>query len=254
VKIEDYRPTERFSDKARYFDCRPEYPEEIIAVLARDLGLKPAWTVADIGAGTGKLTGIFTAHGNRVFALEPNEFMLALLQKKLRDCGNLTVLQSPAEATGLPAASIDLIAVGQAYHWFDLPKTRIEFQRILKSPGYLFITANRPTYTNERLAARIGAIIERNYFKSEEKIQHTKNDYHEFFGRFQVTDGELVRTIHQEPGRVFDGIRSSSFCPDEDDPSFHTMRREFEKALAEAAVDGLIETRVETRLTYGRMK
>jgi SAM-dependent methyltransferase len=254
MNVERYRPTERFSAKARFYDFRPDYPAEIVGLLRRDLGFEAGHVVADVGAGTGKLTRLFLDNGNRVFALEPNAAMLASLRGNLVSRPGLTAFLRPAEATGLPDSSVDLVAVGQAFHWFDLEKTRIEFARILRTPGFLVIAANRPVFADELLAARIETITEKYFYKSEERIDFRTIDHSALFDLFPPVDAAFQRVLRQRPEHVFKGIRSTSFCPDEDDPSFDAMRAEFMEALEGAAVNGLVESRVETLMTYGRMK
>ncbi len=254
MNIERYRPTERFTSKARFYDFRPDYPAEIVAVLRRDLGLAPRHVVADIGAGTGKLARLFVGNGNRVFALEPNEAMLAVLKENFSAAKNLTALARPAEETGLPDQSVDFIIVGQAYHWFDRDKARIEFGRILRAPGFLLLASNDTGFADERLASRMKSITEKYFYKNEARIDFKTIDHHAFFSTFPATDSSIAWSLRQEPERVFNGIRSTSFCPDEDDPAFPAMRKEFLEALNDAAVGGLVESRIKTVLTYGRMK
>jgi SAM-dependent methyltransferase len=254
MNLDRYRPTERFSSKARFYECRPDYPMEIVSILRRDLGLEPRHVVADVGAGTGKLARIFVENGNRVFALEPNAAMRAALEKNFPSKSNPRVLSAPAEATGLENESVDFIAVGQAYHWFDLGKTRIEFVRILRAPGFLLLASNDTGFADERLAARMKSITEKYFYKIEARIDFKTIDHHTFFSTFPATDASIAWSLRQEPERVFSGIRSTSFCPEEDDPAFEAMRGEFLDALYGAAVDGLVESRIKTVLTYGRMK
>ena len=48
--------------------------------------------------------------------------------------------------------SIDIITAGQAFHWFNLEKTKLEFQRILKPNGWVILIWNRRRkHTNEFL-------------------------------------------------------------------------------------------------------
>ena len=72
--------------------------------------------VADVGAGTGKLTGVLVALGVPVVAVEPDPGMLAVLTSHYP---KVRALNGPAEALPLEDASVDAVVVGQAWHWFD---------------------------------------------------------------------------------------------------------------------------------------
>jgi hypothetical protein len=63
----------RASEYARY---RERYALEVLLPRLREwCGLTSDWTVADVGAGTGMLSDVFMANGNRVVAVEPNAEM-----------------------------------------------------------------------------------------------------------------------------------------------------------------------------------
>jgi SAM-dependent methyltransferase len=71
---------EGFSNSARtYARGRPEYPEELLAWLHRDIGLGQKTTVIDLGAGTGKFTRLLVRTGAKVVAVEPMDAMRAEL-------------------------------------------------------------------------------------------------------------------------------------------------------------------------------
>lgn len=137
-------PSERFDGLARtYRRSRPSYPPEFLDFLRSELGLRPEHLVADIGAGTGILTRILLDAGNRVLAVEPGEAMGAIAGEDLARYGDrFTLIRATAEETTLPAASIDLITVGQAFHWFDGPAARREFGRILRPGGFVVLVWN----------------------------------------------------------------------------------------------------------------
>src|SRR5699024_12486378 len=90
--------------------------------------------VADIGAGTGKMSEELVYQGTRTVAVEPNPDMLCILDAKASTISLLTAVQATAEDTSLPDASITLVTAGQSFHWFDQAAFRAECRRIL-SPG-----------------------------------------------------------------------------------------------------------------------
>ncbi|APX33010.1 ubiquinone biosynthesis protein [Brachybacterium sp. P6-10-X1] len=54
----------------------------------------------------------------------------------------LTTHLAPAESTGLPAGSAELITVAQAWHWFDAPAASAEVTRLLAPGGVLALVWN----------------------------------------------------------------------------------------------------------------
>jgi len=135
--------TEKFTGRvSAYAAYRERYDPAIVLPSLREwCNLEPNSTVADIGAGTGMLSDIFLANGNRVLAVEPNaEMREACLQLHAAN-PNLSVIDGTAEATGLPDASVEVVSVGRALHWFDLEATLPEFRRILKPNGWVIVLA-----------------------------------------------------------------------------------------------------------------
>ena len=136
-------PTQRFSSRVEnYIKYRPDYPNAIIATLQEECQLSSTSLVADIGSGTGLLTELFLQNGNTVFAVEPNREMRDAGKRILQNYDGLHNVPGKAEDTTLADHSIDLIAAGQAFHWFDVEKTRAEFLRILKPGGYAMLIWN----------------------------------------------------------------------------------------------------------------
>jgi SAM-dependent methyltransferase len=136
-------PTRRFSDRvADYVRFRPGYPTDVVRYLAQACGLLPDWVVADIGAGPGNLARLFLDHGNHVVAVEPNAEMRAGGDQLLGRRPGFRSTDGRAEATTLPTGSVDLVAAGQAFHWFDQAAARTEFARILRPPGWAALVWN----------------------------------------------------------------------------------------------------------------
>lgn len=126
--------TKKAEDYAAY---RPGYAPAAIAALAALTGLRPEWRAADIGAGTGNLTRLLAPLVAEIHAVEPNEAMRRQAEKTLAGYASCRIVAATAEATTLPEHSVDLIVLGQAWHWFDAPLAREEFSRILKPGGWL---------------------------------------------------------------------------------------------------------------------
>ena len=124
---------------AAYELARPGYPDEAIAVLGEDLGVGPGTTVCDLAAGTGKLTRRLVELGATVVAVEPVEAMRAELQAAVPEA---EAMEGNAEAIPLPDASVDVVTVAQAFHWFDAPLALTEIARVLRPGGGLAVLWN----------------------------------------------------------------------------------------------------------------
>lgn len=129
-----------FADVADDYEYgRPDYPPAVIAALGRALGLAGGARVADVGAGTGKLTRPLSAAGYDVVAVEP----LPALRERLRaTAAHVRTLAGTAETLPLPGASVDAIVCADAFHWFDGPRAVREFARVLRPGGGLALVWN----------------------------------------------------------------------------------------------------------------
>jgi ubiquinone/menaquinone biosynthesis C-methylase UbiE len=135
--------TDRFTGRAETYDrYRQRYPaNEILHRLQAWCGLQPSWPIADIGAGTGMLSEVFLANGNPVIAIEPNPEMRSACEQLLRTWPRLDIRNGTDEATGLPNASVSMVAAGRAFHWFDIPRALAEFRRILQPAGWMVLVS-----------------------------------------------------------------------------------------------------------------
>ncbi|MGD1900426.1 MAG: class I SAM-dependent methyltransferase, partial [Phormidesmis sp.] len=88
-----------FADKARvYGTYRPEHPQAVIDVLQSRLA--PGSTIADIGAGTGRLSQRLAQAGFWVKLVEPNAQMRSIAADRVRTLGDaVTVLAAEANHT-----------------------------------------------------------------------------------------------------------------------------------------------------------
>jgi SAM-dependent methyltransferase len=124
---------ERFSAAADLYEAhRPSYPEALLDWIAAATGVQPPAPVADVGCGTGISTRLLARRGYDVVGVDPNEPML----EKARAAGGARYVHGQAEATGLPEASVALVTVAQAFHWFDQAAAFREFRRVLRPGGW----------------------------------------------------------------------------------------------------------------------
>jgi ubiquinone/menaquinone biosynthesis C-methylase UbiE len=127
---------------AEYERYRERYDSATVLPLLHEwCGLSPAWQVADVGAGTGMLSEVFLANGNRVLAVEPNAEMRAACMRTLHAEPLLRVVDGTAEATGLESESVEMVSVGRALHWFAFDSAMREFERVLKPGGWVAVIA-----------------------------------------------------------------------------------------------------------------
>lgn len=122
-----------------YERARPTYPPDAVTWLVDMLAIDAGRTVADVAAGTGKLTRLLVPTGARLLAVEPVQAMHEVLQHNQPD---VPIIATTAEAMGLRDASIDAITVAQAFHWFDAPRALDEFHRVLRPGGRLGLIWN----------------------------------------------------------------------------------------------------------------
>lgn len=115
----------------RYARHRPRYPRSLFAYLAgQSEGHDLVW---DCGTGNGQAAIPLAEHFARVHATDPSPQQLEAAGKHPR----VHYRVATASASGLPDASVDLVTVAQALHWFDRPAFYAEVRRVLRPGGTL---------------------------------------------------------------------------------------------------------------------
>jgi ubiquinone/menaquinone biosynthesis C-methylase UbiE len=128
--VSDDRLRRSFDSVAETYErARPGYSDEALAWVAQRLPLK---RVLDLGAGTGKLTRQLVALGADVVAVEPGDAMRAVLERVVPEAETLA---GSAESIPLPDASVDVVTVAQAFHWFRPDEALAEIHRVLRPGG-----------------------------------------------------------------------------------------------------------------------
>lgn len=116
-----------------YAKYRPTYPVELFQFLA---SVASANTLAwDCATGSGQVAVALTDYFSNVVASDASQSQIyAAIQHAGVDYRVAT-----AEQSGLADNSVDLITVGQAFHWFDEALFMAEARRVLRPDGVLAI-------------------------------------------------------------------------------------------------------------------
>jgi len=137
-----------------YERARPGYPDAAVEWLVGS----PPRDVLDLGAGTGKLTRSLVAIGHRVTAVEPLQEMITHLSAALP---GVPAVQGSAEAIPLDDASVDVVTVAQAFHWFDKGPALREIARVLRPGGSLALVWNTRDHHDPWVATLTEVIVGR---------------------------------------------------------------------------------------------
>ena len=247
---------QRFSNRvADYVRYRPGYPEEILPLLKAWCNFRAEHPVADIGSGTGLLSKLFLDFGNRVLGVEPNAEMRAAGEEFLGSYPKFTSIAGSAEATTLASDSVDFVAAGQAFHWFQMPAARGEFHRILKSGGRVLIIWNELLFDEtafqreyEALLLRFGtdyARVSESYPRAEQML--------EFFGANDFTSHSLPHFQEFDFDGLSGRLRSSSYAPPPGHPQFEPMMNELRKLFDAHHQRGVVRMEYRTRVYAGKL-
>jgi SAM-dependent methyltransferase len=128
------------SEAWTYETGRPDYPIQAVDWLLQPVvGGERSIRVADVGAGTGKLTRAAVELGAAVVAVDPDPKMLAVLRDNVH---GVPTFVGSAEQLPLPDASVDAALFGQAWHWADPARGSAEVARVLRPGGVLGLVWN----------------------------------------------------------------------------------------------------------------
>jgi ubiquinone/menaquinone biosynthesis C-methylase UbiE len=207
--------------------------------------------IADIGSGTGILSELFLKNGNLVFGVEPNQEMRQAAETLLSHYPNFTSIDGRAEATLLPDKSVDLVAAGQAFHWFDPQKAKVEFRRILR-PGSLamFVWNGQKVDGSPFMRAYKQLVAE---YRIDDRAFESKQDNGDV-AQFFAEKVEM-RTFDNEQSFNFTGLKgrhlSSSFIPLAGHPQYEPMMRDLRRLFDTFQKNGQIRFLYTTRLYFG---
>jgi len=136
-----------------YSKYRPGYPPALFDALAALCASRErAW---DCGTGNGQAAVELSRRFHRVVATDPSEQQLAAAPP----VDNVEYRIAPAERSGLPDASVDLVTVAQALHWFHFDAFFAEVRRVSRPGGLLAVWS----YGFMEVAPAVDALVLRLY-------------------------------------------------------------------------------------------
>jgi len=138
------------TDYAKY---RPGYPPELFDWLSSlSVDHELAW---DVGTGNGQAATRLAEHYANVIATDPSAEQIRQAAPHPR----VAYKVSPAEETDLANASIDLVTVAQAIHWFDFDRFYAQVNRVLKPSGAIAVW----TYTLNNVSTAVDTVVREFY-------------------------------------------------------------------------------------------
>ncbi len=172
--------SERSEDYASY---RPHYPDALAQFLA---SIAPATRCAlECGCGTGQFSVLLGAHFDQVVATDASA---AQIENAARHT-NVTYRCAPAESSGLGDGSVDLVAVAQAAHWFDLDAFYDEARRVARPGGVIALVSYGPMTVDPETDPVIGHFyrdVVGHYWPPERA--HVEDGYEKLFFPFELID------------------------------------------------------------------
>jgi ubiquinone/menaquinone biosynthesis C-methylase UbiE len=252
--MNDLDTVSRFSNRVEnYVKYRPHYPAGMVKLLEKEFGISHLCKVADIGSGTGISAQQFVESEYTVYGIDPNSDMRAAAESFYSGNDKFISMNGSAEVTTLPDNCIDIIIAGQAFHWFEKSAARIEFKRILKDNGFVFLIWNKKKSGAGFMDEYFG-LLEK-YGTDYNKVKHENyesQEIEEFFSpdKFRLHKLDNVQVLDYEAleGRLL----SSSYIP-LSGPKFDEMIIELRNIHKNYNNNGLVTLEYETVIYAGSL-
>ena len=247
--------TERFTGRVRDYErYRLRDPKAVIEILVARCGLRLDHLVADVGAGTGMLAELFLEQGNAVIAIEPNDDMREACERLASAWPGLMVKKATAEGTGLEDASVDFVAVGRAFHWFDVAHAAKEFRRILRAGGWVVIASNSRVRDDSPMSVAYEGLLRQHgtdYEANQERYESIDR-VNEFFAGGELFREEIYGEQKLTLEELLGQTQSLSVTPEPGHAKYEGMQEALRAFFAKWQMDGIVEMKTVCRVACGR--
>jgi len=149
-----------FTNLSKKYKNRPAYNQSLLDFISNTVTPENynIYNIAEIGAGTGKLTKMLSEMGFNVFAVEPNDDMRREGEIFTKNLG-VKWSKGTGEKTGLDTSIFDWVIMASSFHWTNPDLSLPEFYRILKPNRFITIIWNPRNIKNSKLHTEIENII-----------------------------------------------------------------------------------------------
>jgi len=166
AEFPDHFPDHFSGHASDYAEYRPRYPAQLYGFLADNcVENRLAW---DCATGNGQAAMSLIRHFDQVIATDASGTQIAAAKPH----PDIRYAVAMAEQSGLADASVDLVTVAQALHWFNKDAFLAEATRVLKPGGILAAWS----YEKCRVDSNVDPVIEQifaeveNYWPAERRI------------------------------------------------------------------------------------
>jgi predicted methyltransferase len=138
--INRYYQSPDYSEWVRRFETRGREVYDKRHAIVSATGVRPGMSVADIGAGTGLFTRLFSDRvgpSGKVYAVDISKVFIDNILRISRERGrqNVEGVIDTAGDVGLPPQSVDLAFICDTYHHFEKPRAMMQSVRRALKPG-----------------------------------------------------------------------------------------------------------------------
>jgi SAM-dependent methyltransferase len=165
-------------------------------------------------------------------------------------------VKGSAEATTLRDASVDLIAVGRAMHWFDWPRAHREFQRILRPDGWVLVATSGHRDSGAPVSKQLSEILRR--WRTDSAEADTTRDFNQRLRGFLDTStwqrATLRHSMTVDFATQLGYAESLSAIPRPGERGYDGMVAELQAVFEEYHRDGVLVTPLSSDLHLGRLQ